>query len=364
MMKRILFLAADLCSGGAERQMVTVACLLKSKGYDVMFYCYDKADFYADTLNNADIPIVWDLEPSNYLKRLFKVRKFIRKGRFDSVISFLPTCNFLNDVAAIGKKRWKVITGERSSRESTFTSKRGKFFGWLQRYSDSIVCNSQNAHNMWKEYYPNYTEKLKVIYNNVQIGTILSGYEPKIDGKLHIIVAATYQYLKNPLGLVEALSLMSNEEKKQLVIDWYGRKEMSRGNSRAFDETAKAIEKNGFQEVFRLHSDTKEISDKMNQADAVMLLSEFEGLPNVICEGMTIGKPIIMTKVSDYQILVDESNGFLCDWNKPESIKEAILKMAALSKDQLQTMGQHSKEKASILFSKDAISQNWEAIIE
>lgn len=362
-MKRILFLAADLCSGGAERQMVTVACLLKKKGHSVTVYCYDKADFYAHILNDAGISIVWDYEPNNYLKRLSKVRKFVRKGHFDAVISFLPTCNFLNDVAAIGRKKWKVITGERSSRKSTFTSRRGKFFGWFQRYTDFIVCNSQNACNMWKKHYPNYADKLKVIYNSVQIGTIQSRYEPKVDGKLHIIVAATYQYLKNPLGLVEALSLMSDEERDRIVVEWYGRKEMSRGDTRAYDETIEAVAKNGLEKVLMLHSDTKEIADKMNQADAVMLLSKFEGLPNVICEGMTIGKPIIMTRVSDYQVLVDESNGFLCDWNKPESIKEAILKMAALSKEQLQTMGQHSKEIASILFSKDAISQNWEAII-
>lgn len=362
-MKRVLFLAADLCSGGAERQMVTVACLLKKKGHDVTVYCYDKSDFYAHILNDAGIPIVWDFEPTNYLKRIIKVRCFIRKGRFDAVISFLAPCNFLNDMAALGGKKWKVITGERSSRESTFTSRRGRFFGWFQRYTDFIVCNSQNACNMWKKHYPNYIEKLRVVYNCVQIGKIQSEYVPKMDGKLHIIVAATYQYLKNPLGLVEALSLMSDEERDRIVIDWYGRKEIARGDTRAYDETAEAVTKNGLEKVLVLHSDTKEIAAMMNQADAVMLLSKFEGLPNVICEGMTIGKPIIMTRVSDYQVLVDESNGFLCDWDKPESIKCAILDMAVQPVEKLQHFGNNSRIKASALFSDNAITKNWESII-
>lgn len=363
-MKRILFLAADLCSGGAERQMVTIACLLKSKGCDVSVYCYDKADFYADTLNNAGIPIVWDLEPNNYLKRLSKVRKYIRKGHFDAVISFLPTCNLLNDVAAIGKHSWKVITGVRSASKTIFNIRKFKIINWLQSYSDHIICNSQNAKEMWVEHYPNYKNKLGVIYNTVQLGPIHSIYEPKKDDKLHIIVAATYQYLKNPLGLVEALSLMSNEERNKIKIDWYGRKEISKGDTAAFDATQKAINDKGLSGVLALNSDTQDIADKMNQADAVMLLSEFEGLPNVICEGMMIGKPIIMSRVSDFNVLVNSDNGFLCDWDNPESIKNAILSMANLSIDQLEAMGNASKRKAMVLFANDSIVDQWKKLLD
>lgn len=362
-MKRILFLAADLCSGGAERQMTTVACGLKKKGYDVMVYCYDKADFYSPILKEANIPIVWELEPTKYLKRIINVRRFVKKGCFNAVISFLPTCNFLNDLAAVGNHHWTVITGERSARESTFTSRRGKLYGWFQKYSDFIVCNSENARKMWYNHLPQFVSKLKVIYNCVQLGAIQSDYVPKKEGRLHILVAATYQYLKNPLGLIEALGLMSEEERNSIVIDWYGRMDMSKGDTKAYDDTREAIRKNNLGDVFVLHPDTKEIADKMNQADAVMLLSHFEGLPNAICEGMTIGKPIIMTRVSDYDILVDESNGFLCDWDNPESIKAAILSMEKLSQEQLQMMGESSKNKAVELFSADVITQQWEAVI-
>ena len=360
-MKRILFLAADLCSGGAERQMVTVAGLLKIKGYDVVVYCYDKANFYEPILREKGIPVVWEIE-QNYIKRVGNVRSHIRKGKYDIVISFLPTCNFLNDVSAIGKHSWKVITGERSSRESTFTSRQGRFFGWFQRYSDYIVCNSQNACFMWRKHLPQYSDKLNVIYNCVQLGAIHSEYKPMRDGKLHLIVAATYQYLKNPLGLVKALSLMNDTERSLVLIDWYGRKEMS-GNTNAYDDTVEAIKKNNLENILVLHPDTSDIADKMHQADAVMLLSHFEGLPNAICEGMMLGKPIIMTRVSDYDVLVDDSNGFLCDWDNPESIKFAILSMEQLSLDQLRMMGESSKTRGIELFSADVITEHWKAVI-
>lgn len=363
-MKRILFLAADLCSGGAERQMVTTACLLKKEGYEVVMYCYAKADFYAPILQEAGIPVVWKIETTNYLKRINLARKYIRNNSFNAVISFLPSCNFLNNIVAVGGHKWKVITGVRSADKSYFASKRGKFFSWFQRFSDVIICNSQNACNMWREQYPSFTEKLNVIYNCVQLGRVQSKYEPKQDGKLHIIIAATYQYLKNPLGLVDALAMMDEREKNEIVIDWYGRIEMSKGDTQAYDDTVKAIQNHALERVVNLHPDTKEIADQMHQADAVMLLSKFEGLPNAICEGMLLGKPIIMTRVSDYDVLVDESNGFLCDWDKPETIKMAILSMVKLPTTKLLEMGKESEKKAKTLFTPSIIVKQWMKIID
>ena len=362
-MSRVLFLAANLCSGGAERQMVTVACLLKKEGHDVTVYCYDRADFYADILRNENVPIIWELSPSNYLKRIRRVRRFIRKGNYDAVISFLKTCNFLNCISAVGGKKWRVITGERSAREFFFLSKKGRIFGWFQRYADAIVCNSNNAKKLWEQYYPRYSDKLFVIYNIVKLGNISSDYVPRMGNKLHIVVAATYQYLKNPMGLAKALLLMSMEERAMISVDWYGRKEIARGDKRAYEEVSSFIVENGLSDVFVLHEDTKDITDIMYQADTVMLLSEFEGLPNVICEAMSIGKPIIMTRVSDYDQLVDDTNGFLCNWDNLESIKDSILKMANTTDKELLEMGESSRRKALALFTEETVLEKWVSII-
>lgn len=363
-MSRILFLTPNLCSGGAERQMVTVACLLKERGHDVTVYCYDSADFYADILRRANIPIVWELTPHSYLKRILKVRRFIRRGRYDAVISFLQTSNFLNNISAIGGKKWRVITGERSAKESFFNSRKGRIFSYYQRYADAIVCNSNNATNLWKKYYPDYSDKLRVIYNCVTLGDIRSEYLPLKSGKTHFIVAATYQYLKNPLGLAEALNLMSEEEKDNIKIDWYGRIGMGFGDdTRVYDDTKALVEKYNLKDILELHDDTKDIADLMQRADVVMLLSKYEGLPNAICEAMTIGKPIVMTRVSDYGDLVDESNGVLCDSSDYMTIKQALVSMSHKSADELRILGKESRLKAEKLFSKEEVAKKWETVI-
>ena len=358
-MKKILFLAMSLGSGGAERQMVTIARLLKEQGYDITFLCYAKEDFYAHLLEKDNIPIVWMIE-NNYLKRIIKVRNHIRKGNYDVVISFLHTPNFLNNFSAIGGKSWKVITGERSAKESTFNSRKGKVFAWFQKYSDVIVCNSNNAREMWIKNYPQYKNKLTTIYNTVTLPEITTEYIPRKDGKTHIIVAASYQYLKNPIGLIKALALLNNEEREKIRVDWYGKIKFE---GSIYQQCADLIKESDLNDVIIMNDHVQDITNKMNESDVVALLSCVEGLPNTICEGMMLGKPIIMTKVSDYNILVDNSNGVLCDWNNIESIKTSIINVVNFDNDNLIKMGVNSKEKSTKLFTQEKIINKWSNLI-
>lgn len=360
---RILLLIDGLGSGGAQRQMITLAAMLKEQGQAVSFLLYSAEDFFQDEVKKMDIHI-HHIHSKNYFQRIWRVRKYIRNGNYNAVISFMDTPNFLNNIAAIGGKNWKVITSERSSKEKFFFTKHGKIFGWFQRYSDTIVCNSYNAKEMWIKYYPSYTKKLKVIYNPVVLPHITSYYTPRINGKLNIVVAASYQYLKNPIGLINAISLMSQKERSELQIDWYGRVEVTKGDTRAYDESSELINRFQLQDSIRLNKENKDIANIMHKSDIIALFSRLEGLPNAICEGMMIGKPIIMTKVSDYHELIDESNGVLCDWDKPETIKNALLFMMKHSNQELISMGQQSKQKANRLFSKEMITDKWMDVIK
>jgi glycosyltransferase involved in cell wall biosynthesis len=360
---KILWVIDNLGSGGAQRQMVTLAKMLKEKNFDVSVVCYAKGDFFAEVLAKDDIPVYWKIE-NNYLKRVYAVRRFIRKGDFDAVISFMDVPNFLNCVAAIGGKKWKVITNELSAKQSTFRSRQGKIFAWFQQYSDALICNSHNAKNMWLKYYPQYKNELGVIYNPVVLPEIKSTYIPKKDGKLNMVIAASYQYLKNPIGLIKALSLMNVREKEQIKINWFGEKNVSGGGTKCYEEAQQLIDKHNLHKVISLNGPTRDIAKKMYEADMVALLSSVEGLPNAVLEGMLIGKPIIMSRVSDYPVLVDETNGFLCDWDNPEFIKNTLAAAINLSSEQLNIMGEKSKNKAKHLFSSEVIVQQWMNVIE
>lgn len=359
---KILLFTSSLGSGGAERQLVTLGLLLKQQGMDVEFLVYHDEPFYEHLLLAKNVTVHKILHDSHLL-RLISIRRFIRRNSFTAVISFLDTPNFINCFSAIGGKNWRVITAERSAKESTFLSKRGKLFASFQRFSDCIVCNSENAKKMWASFYPEYAGKYRVIYNTVHAPNVSSEYLIRKDEKTRLLIAASYQYLKNPINVIKAVALMSPDERGRLQIDWHGQKKVFNGDMRAYNEACRLIHDNGLQNVVCLHDETRDIANKMYEADAVGLFSEFEGLPNVICEAMTLGKPVIMTRVSDFAVLVDKSNGILCDWDNVVSIKEALLELCSLSDDELCVMGARSREKARTLFSPKTIVGQWLSLL-
>lgn len=211
---KILFLIDSLGSGGAQRQMVTIAPLLKHKEW-MWKLCYYQDTFFIEQLNSADIKVHWGIA-TNPVIRLLNVRSFIRKRNYDAVISLLNTLDLLNCLAAVGGHTWKVITSERSAKEQTFSTYRGKIIGWMKRYSDAVVCNSENAKQMWLKHYPQYKNKLRVIYNFVTLPPITSTYSPRRDGKTHIVVAASYQQVKNPINVIEAVRLLDISDRERI----------------------------------------------------------------------------------------------------------------------------------------------------
>ena len=358
-MKRILFLAMNLNSGGAERQMVTIATAMKEKGGDVTIVCYEAGDFFLDELENNGIRVFWLLK-KRVIARLVTFRRFIKRGKYDVVISFLETPNILNCFAAFGHHGWKVITGERSAKKELLTSNRGQFVAWLQRRADALVCNSYNSASMWRRFYPYMDKKLTTICNMVSI----SPYDyyrgsPGCCQKLKIVVAASYQYLKNPINVVKAIAMLSKKEKNRLSLEWYGN---PRVIPSAYDEMKSLIHILHLEESISINDATKDIHAKMCAADFVGLFSSVEGLPNAICEAMMLGKPIIFSRVSDYNNLV-QGNGLLCDGNSPESICEAFRKALSLTPEIIRAMGEQSNCMANRMFSKDSIINQWDQLI-
>ncbi len=366
-MKKLLFLGG-LTSGGAEHQMVILAKLLKQEGYDVTYMYGEDSEFFKKDLDDAKIPIIriGKNKVTSFLRlsiprSAFIVYKAIKKGHYDTVISFLGEWNFYNCITAkLTKSRHRAITAIRNNRDEVFLWRREKFYYHFERYTYRKVSNSESAKNKFAHYYPKLASILMTIYNVVDLPSIVSSYKCKKAGKVNIIVPASYREVKNPMRLLEAVSLLSQEEKQHLLIDWYGN---IKGGLALYERMAGFIKDKQLEDVVVLHDATNDIANRINEVDMVGLFSTSEGLPNSICEGMMLGKPVIMTKVSDYDVLVDDSNGFLCDASNIHSIKEALSAAANCTEEKLEAMGNSSKIKAQKLFSQETIIEQWKQIL-
>ena len=364
-MKRVLFLSRSLGAGGAERRMETIARLLKERGYGVELVCYDHGNFFGNFLEKSGITVNW-LESGGFFSKLRQIKKIIKGGKFDVTISFLPTLNIINCLASFGTKS-KVILGESSS-SSAFEH----FMGWkyvLRGYvedylarmlADVIVSNSDNASQLRIERSPWLTKKMRTIHNPVLVKKPEVEYVCRKDGKLHVVVAASIQAIKNPLAVIMGIAELNPEFRNQLRFDWYG----SVIEQELYEKFLSEIEKYGLNSIITYHQPTSKIGDIMYQADVVALFSVAEGLPNAICEGMMLGKPIIMTRISDYVKMVDDTNGFLCESDDVNSISRAFEAAISSSDESLLLMGRRSKEKARMMYQPEMIGNEWKELIE
>lgn len=361
-METILILAMNLNSGGAERQTVAIAKALKGQGCDVTVACYSNGDFYLSDLEQAGVRVVWLIE-RHYLKRVLKFRKFIRSGGFDAVFSLLVTPNILNILSALGGKKWKVILGERSAKSEFFCSTKAKFIKAMLRHADAIVCNSENAANIWRSFAPKNAHKVRCIYNLLPQYTSSSTYIPRNGDRVNVVIAASYQPLKNMKRFILALSKLNDDERQKIHVDWYGQINVSIYGTMPYDESNALIKEHNLESVISLNPPTTHVYELMNAADAVALVSEVEGLPNVICEALMLGKPIIMSNVSDYNVLVGNDNGFVCKYDDVDSIACALKNLIALNKEQLLLLGSRSHDIYKDKFAPDVIIKDWTRLI-
>jgi hypothetical protein len=347
---KILLFIDSLGSGGAQRQMVELALGFKEKGLDVSFLTYHNLNFFKSQLGN-DISVETIIEP-NYIKRILKIRKYIRKNNFNAVISFLSGPCFISSIATFPCKNWKLIVGERSSNPVILKSLKGRAFRYMHFFADFVVANSYANIDMVKKANPFLSsKKCKVIYNIVDLNkwTIDEKYVPYKNDKLNIIVASSHQYLKNFNVLIEGVKLLTKEEHNKLQIDWYGEV-----LDNSYEDSITKIENYNLKGVFNLYQPTNQIHEKMRGYDVVGLFSFYEGLPNAVCEGMAASKFVIASNVSDNQKLLN-SLDFIIDPNNPVSVTQILRKLLKFDKDLIHETGKNNRIKAEKLFDRETI---------
>lgn len=352
----ILCVIDSLGPGGAQRQLVQLAIGFKEKGFDVSFLTYHHDLFYSSLLSQHDINNVC-IQESNYLFRFLKMRKFIRKGKFDAVVSFLQGSNFICELSGFPVRNWKLIVGERSANPNVFKSFKLRIYRLFHFFSDYVVSNSlENLKIVWKLNPFLSRAKCKVIYNFVSPDLFLINNNIRKDRtKLRVIVGASHRYLKNSLGMVKAYLALSSSDKSRIFIDWYGEKVSPPFVDNSYLEAIKYVKDNHLESHIKFHPATREFLCKMKDADLVALFSFYEGLPNVICEAMALGKPVLVSNISDIPILLRHNTKQTFSPTNIDSIKRGFEYFLDINPDEFVKIGEDNRNVAKELFNKDFI---------
>lgn len=356
--KRILCVISSLGSGGAERQLVGLAIMLKNKGYQVKVSWYGSDDFYEQQLIDNQVER-GKFQASNVLSTIIGLRREILDYKADLVIAFLKRPSMYACVLKALGMNFKLVVSERNITVGELSfSQKIKF--QLYKYSDRIVPNSYTQGNYILNKYPTYKDKICIINNFANLDFFKPLASKKVNIPLSVLVAARVTEQKNVKSFLKAISIAKSNG-ANIRVSWFG----DPFPETYLEDCYSLLDKLQLNAIISFYPATKDILHEYQKADVFCLPSLYEGFPNVIGEAMACGLPVICSNVSDNPMLVKENvNGFLFDPTDVESMSTALMKVSKLSHDIIEQMGKKSREMAMNMLTEEAFINKYMELIE
>ena len=207
-MKRILLFIDSLGAGGAQRQLVGLAVMLKKKGYEVKVATYHSIEFYKKQLDNDCITneLIPNAGPAK--KRIWAVRQYFKREKPDWVIAYQETPSLVACIAKMLGGKFRLIVSERNTTQGIGVNERIRFF--LYRWADAIVPNSYTQERFLINRYTWMKVKVKTITNFVDLKRFAFVKKDKRETPL-IVIAATIWPSKNTIGLIQAAKILKEK---------------------------------------------------------------------------------------------------------------------------------------------------------
>lgn len=291
----------SLGSGGAQRQLVGLACMLKERGYDISVVLYYDAPFYKPMLDDANIESMV-VTNSNYIGRIWAMYKYFKKNKGATIIAYQETPSLIACLLRPFIRCPKLIVSERNTTQ--VLSKKDRFRFWLYRFADHVVPNSYSQADFICKHYPKLEKKVTTITNFVDT----EYFHPINRANFAqtrtntIVVVGSNKPQKNFHRFVDAVKI-ANEEGIKMYVKWYGIL------PEFIDEHKEYVDSLGLGEIISIYGPTQNIYSEYQSADFFCLPSLFEGFPNVLCEAMSCGLPVACSNVCDNPYIISCANG-------------------------------------------------------
>ena len=185
--KTILCFIESLEAGGAQRQLIALASLLKARGYRPVFVTYHPDDFYAESLDSLGIEHVFLKSAQGKLARIAAFWKTIKSHSPYCVVSFSESASMILCTLRLFH-RFLLIVSERNATHKI------RFREWLRfqlyRASDHVVCNSTSKYNFVIERVPHLAKKTHVIHNYLDTNLFQPIHHDKSSTEKRLLVVA------------------------------------------------------------------------------------------------------------------------------------------------------------------------------
>ncbi|MEM8970653.1 MAG: glycosyltransferase [Pseudomonadota bacterium] len=301
--QQVVFVLPDLAGGGAQSVMLNLAGALDTAD----FQCQILAAGRDRTLDNR-VPDSISVETGGFaqLRRgLPWLVKRIRSIRPDVVVSVMGYLNLsLLALRPFFPKETRLIVREANALEATLRELPGllRIVDPYRRFyprADAVVAPTSIIANQILRAAPAAANHVHVVRNPVDTKTLLArAAKPKrTEGEgLRLVAAGRLTHQKGFDRLLDMASQLPSSSR----IDVFGE-----GSDRTkLQSTARAL---GVDELVTFRGFTDDLPNWIAGADAFLLPSRWEGLPNVVLESLALGTPAIISDEAAADDLVNNA---------------------------------------------------------
>ena len=317
---KLLFINTNLGYAGAEKMIAWVANQCAAFGHDVTFLTY-RDNQMSQTLHEKIRYVHVNLEDKGgeikLIRTILYLHRFLIREQFSVAVAFLSPSILRLSLAALGTNT-KVLVSQRGDPyvSSNLNNIKYKLFGKLNDFAftlaDAFVFQTQQA----RDYYSKAVQSKSVVIPN-PIKPLLRTCDRESNILRKIVHVGRIDFYQKRQDLLIAAFNKVRNKYPDYILEIYGDGE----------DTSKLIDLIGDNSQIKYMGKTNNVVAAVQNASFFVLSSDFEGIPNVLLEAMSLGVPCISTDCSPggASLLIQNGvNGLLVPRGDVQKLSEAI----------------------------------------
>ncbi len=330
---RIALVITEIYPGGAEKCFVNLACHLQQHGHEVRVWQLwpapppQKSQLVQQLDNHG---IAWSsghaVKPWQFLSTTRWLKRELTEFRPDIVQAFLFHAN-LASALATRKLDCRLFGGARVAQPERW---RQRLQGWSAKHMEKLICVSQSVANHVVQFEKISGDKLSVIPNGIELIDLESPIRVQwsnLGVPLGAPVLLFVGRLTDQKGIVRFVSQSAPRVLQQLPNHHL----VLMGEGDRGHVLHKLCQMSPVAERLHLVGWQAEALQWMRLAESIVLPAKYEGMPNVILEAMSVGKPVASFEVDGLRELLGDSSTARSQMAEPqdfERLESLILTLA------------------------------------
>ena len=330
---KFMFCIATLTGGGAERVVSVISSALAEMGNETYILLENRTENEYPLDSRVNLLTVkrpqGDTAVQRKISRIMIKRDVFKQYNPEVVIAFLPT---ISEEAILAAKSLGIPTIS-TIRINPAVSPGNRVKRLLRDFFVAISTRCWTQTEEQKRYFPGFIRKKTFVLPN-----------PVSEG----IMSIDRAYSKNIIHFV-SLGRMTKQKNYQMEIKAFQRAEKNNpgirldiyGEGEEKEKLLQLTKELGADHCVFIHDRTSDVSDVYQTADAFIMASDFEGMPNALMEAMASGLPCISTNCpTGPSDIISEpgENGILIDVGDENALFESI-QWICNNPDQAKQMG-------------------------